>query len=137
MIEFGEPLRGNRIPDLTPMIDVIFLLLIFFMLTSIYSKPVIPLDLPDGASAVKEEREGIDVGIDPDGRIFVNGDPVLIDEFEIYVARLLADEPGQPVRLMSDASNRFGLVISVMDKLRLQGAANISIVTDGATLDEK
>ena len=49
MIDFGEHVAERKSLDLTPMLDVVFLLLIFFLLTSIFARPLLPLDLPEAA----------------------------------------------------------------------------------------
>ena len=95
MIDFAESLKEKRRLDLTPMIDVIFLLLIFFMLTSIYSKPVIPLNLPEGASAEKEERESLEIAIDRDGVITVDGSQVELASLEDRFSHVLVGDPSR------------------------------------------
>lgn len=76
MIDFGEHAPEKKHLDLTPMIDVVFLLLIFFLLTSIFSKPSIPLDLPRAESARQTGEPAVSVAVKRDGTILLDGAPV-------------------------------------------------------------
>ena len=61
MIDFGEHADEKKILDMTPMLDVVFLLLIFLMLTSIFAKPMLPLNLPQAATGVHEPEPEVTV----------------------------------------------------------------------------
>ena len=79
MIEFKEfeeswGSRGGF--DITPMLDMIFILLIFFLLTAGVTRPVVPVDLPESAAAENPEDQSAVVSINEKMELFLNGDPV-------------------------------------------------------------
>ncbi len=129
MLDFQEPSPGKRTLDLTPMIDVVFLLLIFFMLTSIYAKPVLPLDLPEAESCVQQRNKEIVIGIAGDGGLTLNRSRVALDELESLLAQELDGQPEEKsVCLAADKNVSFGRAIRVMDTAKKAGARNISII---------
>jgi len=130
MIDFGEGLPEKRHIDLTPMIDIVFQLLIFFLLTSIFTKPVLPVKLPEAASAVVSQEPEITIGIDALNHIVLNNRPVRDNQLGMELALLLQNKSDKTVHLVSDRSVDFGRVIEVMDKAKQAGATGISVVTD-------
>jgi biopolymer transport protein ExbD len=130
MIDFGEPLPEKKHFDLTPMIDIVFQLLIFFLLTSIYAKPVLPVDLPASASAIVKEEPDITVSINRDGLTFLNNRPVSAVQLGFDIKKMLDGRSDRTVCLLADKTVNFGLVIDVMDRTRQAGATGVSVVTE-------
>jgi len=130
MIDFGENLPEKRHIDLTPMIDIVFQLLIFFLLTSIYAKPVLPVSLPKSTSPVVSEEPEITIGIDGNNQLYLNNQLVSSQRFKPEIASLLEGRADKTVHLLSDKSVDFGQVVEVMDKAKQAGATGISVVTD-------
>ncbi|MGB8247760.1 MAG: biopolymer transporter ExbD, partial [Chlorobium sp.] len=116
MIDFGEHLPEKKHFDLTPMIDIVFQLLIFFLLTSIYAKPMLPVDLPASASAIVKEEPDITVSINRDGLTFLNNRPVSAVQLGFDIKKMLDGRSDRTVCLLADKTVNFGLVIDVMDR---------------------
>lgn len=131
MIDFGEHLAERKTLDLTPMLDVVFLLLIFFLLTSIFARPLLPLDLPEAASGQVLQEPEISLSIQRDGTLGLNGNVVTREELsERLVEMLSARSRERDISLRSDRGVPFGQVIEIMDVAKQAGAENISVVTD-------
>ena len=130
MIDFGEHVDEKKTLDLTPMLDVVFLLLIFFMLTSIFAKPMLPLNLPEAATGQVEQEPEVAVAIRADGSVHLNGRPTASTELRASLETLFAPGRSKDLSLQSDQGVPFGRVVEVMDLAKLAGAENISVVTE-------
>lgn len=137
MLEFEKPLAKRKWLDLAPMIDVVFLLLIFFMLTSIYAKPMMPIKLPESETSVVQEEPEITIGISSDGSLSLNGQNITIDQLRDELSQRLLGRLEKNIRLTADKRVYFGLVINVMDVAKQAGADNIAVVTEKKTPDEQ
>ena len=130
MIEFEKKLPQKRWLDLAPMIDVVFLLLIFFMLTSIYAKPMMPVSLPESETSVVQNEPDITIGVSRNGTLSLNTRSITIDQLPEKLSRLLYGRHEKSIRLIADKQIHFGLVITIMDVARKAGADNIAVVTE-------
>ena len=130
-MKFPHPNKKSASFNLTPLIDVVFLLLIFFMLTTTFVnlENRIKVDLPTGDFAAAEPSENIIVTITENNTIYLNGkliDPLKLTE---SVAAEIKDEPEKIVILEADKNVLHGKVIRVMDLLKKGGAEKIAIAT--------
>lgn len=120
--------------SLTPLIDVVFLLLIFFLVTSEFEDEERRLDivLPSATTAepmIAKSRE-IVIDVDDEGIIYVGGAVKTIDELESLLARAVADNPsGQTVVIRADRSSTFQPVVSIMDACNRNGVSDYSVTT--------
>ena len=120
--------------DLTPLIDVVFLLLIFFMLTTSFVnlENRVKVNLPSGDFAAAESSENVIVTITENNTIYLNGkliDPLKLTE---SVAAKIQEDPERTVVLEADKNVLHGKVIRVMDLLKKGGAERIAIATQPA-----
>ena len=129
MIDFGGHVRERKNLDLTPMIDVVFLLLIFFMLTSIFAKPLLPLALPEAATGVVAREPEVTITLS-ENKVYLNGQDVPMEGLPALLVSMLAGRGDRDISLRSDKSVPFGRVVMIMDIAKQAGAENISIVTD-------
>jgi len=130
-MKFPHPNKKSASFNLTPLIDVVFLLLIFFMLTTTFVnlENRIKVDLPTGDFAAAEPSENIIVTITENNTIYLNGkliDPLKLTE---SVTAEIKDEPEKIVILEADKNVLHGKVIRVMDLLKKGGAERIAIAT--------
>ena len=102
---FARPKRPQLTLDMAPLIDVVFQLLIFFMLSSSFVVPNLELSLPEvGGSSDPSQQSGLVVSVDRDGMIFLNHDPVDRREFRQRLETRLAMQDDKIVNLRMDGS---------------------------------
>ncbi|MEM6979442.1 MAG: biopolymer transporter ExbD [Planctomycetota bacterium] len=125
--------------SLTPLIDVVFLLLIFFLVTSEFEDEERRLDivLPSATSAVpmtSKPREFV-VDIDSSGAIYLRGEQTPLKELEALLQKAVANNPTtQTVVIRADAAATFQPVVNVMDICNRSGVSDYSVTTkDGPT----
>lgn len=114
--------------DLAPLIDVVFQLLIFFMLTSSFSNPALRLNLPKAAKQDPREPERVVLSVDKGGRIFLNQTQISREELKPRLAERLAREPRRGVHLRADREMPYRYFVEVMDQVRQAGVQQILIV---------
>jgi len=114
--------------DITPLIDVVFLLLIFFMLTSSYIfQPGIRVNLPKAVTSEVLHKELLIVTITEDGDVFINERPIGGDEL---VSRItIAARDDQPLLIRADKKSDLGKVIEIWDICRQVDVRQINIAT--------
>ncbi len=114
--------------NLTPMLDVVFIMLIFFIVTASFVKEAgIDVNRPDAATAEKKERGNILVAITPNGQIWIDKRQVDPRALRANIERLHAENPQGSVVIQADKDSKNGLLVLVMDAARLAGVFNVSI----------
>lgn len=118
--------------DMTPMIDMVFQLLIFFLLTSIFaSRPVLDLVLPEAEHAkTGGEREAVHLFIDREGRLFVDQETVPKEALRAVLEKKLEGAPEKTILLSADQSAPFRLFVHVLDVTQGLGLHDLAIVTE-------
>lgn len=120
--------------DLTPMLDVVFIMLIFFIVTSTFIKTTgIEVNTPTADSAEQQPRGNILIAVNPEGEIWIDRERVDIRAVRAAVERMRVDQPDSSVVVQADQEARSGLVIRVMDQVRLAGVQDVALAaTAGA-----
>ena len=114
---------SNSPIEITPLVDIVFLLLIFFLLTASYIHPVMNLELPEAKSAKPYYQQApYTISIGKDGHISINNKASPIES----ISRIPS---ASKVLIMEDEEGPYGTFIKVLDILRLVGIDNISIAT--------
>jgi len=123
-----EPLRV----DVTPLIDIIFQLVLFFMVsTTFVTTPGIQVDLPrSSAQTVIREDTDINVWVTTGGEIYVEQDAVSLAELTELLNDAAASDPSTMVIIKADADVDHGRVVTVMDLARARGLTRLAIATD-------
>ena len=119
--------------DLTPMLDVVFIMLIFFIVTASFIKEVgLDLNRPEGGDApqVVTENENILIQITNDGLIFIDRRSVDVRAVRANIERLRAERPNGQVIVAPGEASQNGLLVEVMDQARLAGAEEISLASE-------
>ena len=127
-MEFLRPKKLSLGLDLAPLIDVVFQLLIFFMLSSSFLTPALKLRLPTAVTQDQREKERIIVSIDKTGNIFLNSSRVSLVDFRSQLQAKLASDPNKSIHLRGDREISYRLFVEVMDLARQAGARQINIV---------
>jgi len=118
--------------DMTPMLDIVFIMLIFFIVTTSFVKESgIDVSRPNAATAEVKERAHIMVGISSNNEVFIDKRKVDIRAVRANVERLRMESPEGAVVVQADKGSKTGLLVQVMDQVRLAGISNISIAASG------
>ena len=126
--------RGRRRPPLaeinvTPLVDVMLVLLIISMVAAPMLQEGIPLELPKSESASPIEDTNVVVSVDRDGRIRINDQPVHPDLLGERMQALARSRPDETVFLRGDRLLPYGEVLLVMDRIRKAGISKVALVT--------
>jgi len=131
MIDVRRSLRaGDKGVDINmgPLIDMVFLLLIFFVVTTSFVKEAgIDVQRSSAATAEVKERGNIMIGVTPDGDVYMEGKRVDVRSVRSLVERALAEDPESGVIVVADKHSETGDVVKVMDQCRLAGASSVSL----------
>lgn len=135
MIKFnhGFQKRERREVNLTPMIDIIFNLLIFFLITAVISQKGLNIKLPNAETAEKRPMKTLEITVTADNTITFNGKVVKKDDVFNELKRekeLATAEKHDVITLKADESAHFGLFIFVMDTARKLGFENLAIAAE-------
>lgn len=114
--------------NLTPMLDVTFIMLIFFIVTASFVKESgIDVNRPGAATAEKKERGNILVAITENGQVWIDKRPVDVRAVRANIERLHAENPQGSVVIQADKNSKNGMLVEVMDAAREAGVYNVSI----------
>ncbi len=117
--------------NIAPLVDVVFLLLLFFMVTSrIVSEPAIEIKLPESKTAVTQEFSEVVVSITKEKTIYIGKKAVAIENIlNTLKGAFLASET-KFVKIKADQDTSLALLVKVVDEVKLSGAEGFSIVTE-------
>lgn len=131
-----RPLRREPEPKLMilPMIDIIFFLLVFFMMSmlSMSVQSSIDLSLPQASAARPEAEDALPVAITADGQIYVEQEPIARETFLRRMAIEQERHPDRAVLIRADAASRHGDFVFVLDQLQAAGIHRVEIAADAA-----
>jgi biopolymer transport protein ExbD len=129
---FKSSLRKRPQINIIPMIDVIFFLLVFFMLfTTFKTSPYgVDIKLPKAMNVAKTQSVNVVVHITGDGRLYVKDEPVTLQELQSKVKDQLAKKPDATVVLKADESAQYKSLIQVMDAVSQVGGFNFALAAD-------
>jgi biopolymer transport protein ExbD len=133
MIDFDLFTGRDKSPDMTPMIDMVFLLLVFFLLTSVFKIPAVETELPSSSQAAVVKPEEFVISVKSDGKIFLNESEVSEDGLVVMLERIVLADSEKNIFIASDRDVSFERIIEVMDIAKKAGAESVSFLTE----DEK
>lgn len=129
-MDFEGRARIHSHLDIAPLIDIVFLLLVFFMLTSTFLVPeAIELELPESSSANVLETMPITVSLDQTGQLSLNGERIELEQLRAAITPLLKQDATSTITLKSDAHTKVQQLLKVMDEIRAAGGSNIALAT--------
>ena len=127
---YFEPEEENEI-NMTPMLDVVFIMLIFFIVTTSFVKESgVSVNRPTASTANVVQKGNIIVAIKADGEIWIDKRAVDLRAVRANIQRLHAQNPQSAVVIASDKDAKTGLLVKVMDQIRQAGVQNVSIAAE-------
>ena len=131
MLNITAARRSNRNAvelNMAPLIDMVFLLLIFFMVTTSFVKETgIDVNRPTASTAVSKAKATIIIAVDDQDRIFMDRREIDVRAVRANIERALAENPEGAVVVIADKASTTGTAINVMDGCRMAGAQNVSL----------
>ena len=117
--------------DITPMLDIVFIMLIFFIVTATFVKESgIDVSRPDAETAVKQNRVAILIAIRDNNEIWINRRKVDLASVRANVEKLHAENPQGGAVIQADRQAETGVLVEIMDQVRLAGVGAISIAAE-------
>lgn len=116
--------------NISPLIDMVFILLIFFIVTTVFVEETgVEVEKPEAASAVQLEKNSILIAVTSKGQVIYGGKEIGVSGVRAVIRRLTNKED-MPVIVQVDEGSNAGLVVRVIDESKLGGAKNISLSAD-------
>lgn len=115
--------------NITPLVDVVLVLLIIFMLTAPILQSGIEVDVPKTKTVKEITEERLVISIDKQQRVFLGNDPINVNQIADTLRRKVRDPRRQSIFLRADENVPFGAFATVMDAVKQAGITNVSIVT--------
>ena len=128
--------RSRRKPTISivSLIDILAILLIFFIVTTTFKRdqPQVKINLPESTTAVEApaEAEPLLISIDAEDSVYVDGEPVTLEILGREISRVVQQSPGRGFALQADQEAGFGIVIRVMDVFQENGVSDIPAFTE-------
>lgn len=117
--------------DLTPMLDVVFIMLIFFIVTASFIKEAgIEVNRPEATTATKQDQANILIAIAADGQIWIDRRRIDVRNIRANIERLHAENPQGSVVIQADKQSTNEKLVAVMDAARQAGVFNVSIAAN-------
>ena len=130
-MQFERNRRGSGDINITPLIDMVFLLLIFFLLTSSFIiDRGIKINLPKTVSSETVHDNRITVAIDSTGSVFVDQEPMLIESLLDKLKNAYTEKDTKTVYLKADKQNRVDILVHVMDIIKQSGSEKMNLITE-------
>ena len=118
--------------NMTPMLDIVFIMLIFFIVTSSFVKETgIEVDRPSAHTAQRVNEGQVMIGLSANGEIWINKQPIALSNVGSTV-KFLQSSNDKGVTIITDKTTPSGLLIQVMDQIRMMGIRDISIAAKQA-----
>ena len=129
----GQSDGGGSISDInvTPLVDVMLVLLVIFMVTAPILQQGVAIDLPKIAAApLAGEEEQLVVNVNKTGQVFLNDTPIVLDALTTKLAAIHAARPDRQVFVRADQSVSYGQVMKTMAAVRESGLTHVGLVTE-------
>jgi len=129
-VEFERKRYDHTHINIAPLVDMVFLLLLFFMLTSYWiEEPAIRVRLPESSTAEVKRDEGKVIYITQEGSIYFMGRRIDLQDLHKAIHKQVRDREKDFLKIKSDKEVSVGLLIDVIDEVRRLGVKNFSIIT--------
>lgn len=129
-MRYDEQVEADASIDIGPMIDIVFILLIFFMVTTTFVKDMkLELERPKASSAVAASSKAIRLFVDQNGSIYLDGEQVRLWLVQSKLRDLLSTSTSKVVLVVTDEGVPAGRLVEVVDQARLAGAESVGVAT--------
>ena len=116
--------------NISPLIDVVFILLIFVIVTTVFIEETgVDVNKPRAASAENLEKQSILLAVTANGQVYQGGRSIGVDGVRGVVAAMLESDAATPVIIQGDASANHGTIVKVIDAAKLAGAKSVNLAT--------
>ena len=131
-MQFEGLRRSSHVPNITPLIDIVFLLLVFFMLTSHFVQDdVLDIQLPETENGERlDENKSIEIVINAAGQWLYRGQALEADVLYLALQQDLSEREDKRVRIRGDKSSDLDSTVTLLDVARRAGATGVDIVTE-------
>ncbi len=131
-MQFEGYKQGTRVPNLTPLIDIVFLLLIFFMLTSHFVREeTINIELPHAETGNQLDVQDIlEITLTANGKYYYRNNEYTVKQLEAVISTQLSQQQSKTVYIRGDQTSNLGNAIHVIDIARKSGARSVEVVTE-------
>lgn len=126
-MDFIRPKRPSVGIDMAPLIDCVFLLLIFFMLSSSFTQPAIPLQLPVSASKDKPDTPPVTISANETGQLYVNAEPVELERIGATLQDVTMGDTSRTIQFRGDRSIRYEWFMAVVTAVREAGFMKLAL----------
>ena len=129
-MRYREKKRGQETIDISPLIDMVFILLIFFMVSTTFVKDMkLDLERPAASSSSIASTKAVRLYIDKSGDTFLNGEPIRVWVIQSRLRDLLKDGTNKSVLVVTDEIVPTNRLVEVVDQARLAGAEDVGVAT--------
>jgi biopolymer transport protein ExbD len=129
-MRYREKKTTEAVIDMTPMIDMVFILLIFFMVSTTFVKDMqIDIERPGAATQTVSSTKAVRLYIDQAGEVYLDGQPVRVWVIASRVRDLLAGQTSKSVLVVTDEGVPAGRLVEVVDQARQAGAEDVGVAT--------
>ncbi|MBT8037438.1 MAG: biopolymer transporter ExbD [Verrucomicrobiae bacterium] len=116
--------------NISPLIDVVFILLIFFIVTTVFIEETgVDVNKPRAASAEDLEKNSILIAVTANGQVFQGGRSIGVDGVRSVVSAMLENNQDMPVIIQGDTAASHGTIVKVIDAAKLAGAITVNLAT--------
>ena len=117
--------------DMTPMLDIVFIMLIFFIVTTSFVKEKgLIVNRPDDAQKSNKPSKNVSIKIDANGFVYMNGRQIDIERVEANIQSFLAENITENAVIQADKETKHGVVVRVLDQAYRAGLPRLSVMVD-------
>ncbi len=129
-MEFRKQVKRQAGIDLSPLIDVVFLLLLFFMISTTFLQDTgLSLELPDSERQERGKTEAMVIQIDPSGQCFYKGENISLEELASVLPKDIEAASDKNVVIEADKKTEHGSVVAVMNLIKDSGGEGLTVAT--------
>ena len=142
-MNFSDDQENDLVVDMTPMIDCVFLLLIFFLVATVVKKTEEEIDVNLPQAKFTSEKKYSDetlplvIGIDKSGQFYIDGSPVGKQRLHLALKEVAQSDPKRRIRIDGDRDARFQDLASIMELCSFEGLTNVGIHTEQKAVQKK